>query len=173
MFIDTNRVPWRHSFARKYKDFLFVNPSCRFFCRFFRKFWLTKESTSCKFIFILTNKMVNKIIKWSTFQTKAIYDEVSGTFTWLLGQKHFKKISRQRCLRFVTNWLRKIYTISSSARDRSPLSSRRNRSLYLLCRQLKLLKKTRFPIYLNVLGPRGLSAFNFRSLSERCCEAIK
>ena len=27
--------------------------------------------------------------------------------------------------------------------------------------------------YLNVLGPRGLSAFNFRSLCERCCEAIK
>ena len=28
-------------------------------------------------------------------------------------------------------------------------------------------------INLNVLGPRGLSAFNFRSLCERCCEAIK
>ena len=27
--------------------------------------------------------------------------------------------------------------------------------------------------YLNILGPRGLSAFNFRSLCERCCEAIK
>ena len=27
--------------------------------------------------------------------------------------------------------------------------------------------------YLNGLGPRGLSAFNFRSLCERCCEAVK
>ena len=27
--------------------------------------------------------------------------------------------------------------------------------------------------YLNVLGPRGLSAFNLRSLCERCCEATK
>ena len=27
--------------------------------------------------------------------------------------------------------------------------------------------------YLYVLGPRGLSAFNFRSLSERCFKAIK
>ena len=27
--------------------------------------------------------------------------------------------------------------------------------------------------YLNVLEPRGLSALNFRSLCERCCEIIK
>ena len=27
--------------------------------------------------------------------------------------------------------------------------------------------------YLNVFGPKGLSAFNLRSLCERCCEAIK
>ena len=27
--------------------------------------------------------------------------------------------------------------------------------------------------YLDVLEPRGLSAFNFRSLCERCCEDIK
>ena len=28
-------------------------------------------------------------------------------------------------------------------------------------------------LYLNGLAPRGLSAFNFRSLCERCCEANK
>lgn len=82
-----------------------------------------------------------------------------------------RDISRLRYLRFVTNWLWKIFNISSSASDRSPVFSRRNRSLYLLCHPLKLSEDQVH--YFNVLGPRGLSAFNFQSLCERCCEAIK
>ena len=43
-------------------------------------------------------------------------------------------------------WLWKIYDISSNASDRSPFFSRRSRSLYLLCRSLKLSQKTRCTI---------------------------
>ena len=39
-----------------------------------------------------------------------------------------------------------IYDISSNASDRSPFFSRRSRSLYLLCRSLKLSQKTRCTI---------------------------
>ena len=70
-----------------------------------------------------------------------------------------------RCLRFVTNCLWKIFYITSSASDQSPLFSRRNRSLYLLCSPLKLSQETRCNILMY------LSVFNFRSLCERCYEA--
>ena len=53
---------------------------------------------------------------------------------------------RLRRLHFVTNWLWKIFNISSRARYRSPLFSTRNRSLHLLCRPLKLSWKTRCSI---------------------------
>ena len=53
----------------------------------------------------------------------------------------------------------------SSASDQSPLFSRRNRSLYLLCSPLKLSQETRCNILMY------LSVFNFRSLCERCYEA--
>ena len=42
---------------------------------------------------------------------------------------HWYVFRRERYLRFVTNWLRKIFDTPSSASDRSPLSSRRNRSV--------------------------------------------
>lgn len=49
--------------------------------------------------------------------------------------------------------------VSSSAIDRSALLSRRNRSLYLLCRPPIVKALTEDQVYyLNVLVPRGLSA---------------
>ena len=61
-------------------------------------------------------------------------------------ESHRYVFGRYRCLHFVTNWLWKIFNISSSASDRSPLFSLRNRSLYLLYRPLKLSLKTRCTI---------------------------
>ena len=88
-------------------------------------------------------------------------------------KSHRYVFGRYRCLHFVTNWLWKIFNISSSASDRSPLR--------VLCKKpvtisivppVKALAEDQVH-YLNVLGPRGLPTFNLRSFWERCCEFIK
>ena len=61
-------------------------------------------------------------------------------------ESHRYVFGRYRCLHFVTNWLWKIFNISRNASYRSPLSSRRNWSLYLPCRPLKLSLKIRCTI---------------------------
>ena len=61
-------------------------------------------------------------------------------------ESHRYVFGRYRCLHLVTIWLWKIFNISSSASKGSPLFSRRNRSLYLLYRPLKLSQKTRCTI---------------------------
>ena len=76
----------------------------------------------------------------------SLLDVWDGDISRRTAESHRYVFGRWRCLHFVTNWLWKILNISSSASDRSPLFSLRNRSLYLLYRSLKLSLKTRCTI---------------------------
>ena len=90
-----------------------------------------------------------KMLSWSTFQTTAIYDEVLSQVCATFGIEAFQEEQQKTIDMFfegndasVSLPTGYIFYTSSRASDRSPLFSRRNRSLYLLCRPLKLSQKT-------------------------------
>ena len=122
-------------------------------------YWLTPFSDSfvvCDWfelvIYFHTNERDDKQNVFTVnFQTTAIYDKVLGQIYANFWERDISRrtaesnryvFQRKRCLRFVTNWLWKIFTISSSASDRSPLLSRRKWSLHFLCHPLKLSQET-------------------------------
>ena len=125
--------------------------------------------------------LVIRVLSRSTLRIRETYDEVwrpvSATFEIETFQEEQQTTIdvffwRLRRLHFVTNWLWKIFNISSRARYRSPLFSTRNRSLHLLCRPLKLSWKTRCSISM-VLRQEDCPPSTFGLFCERCCEANK
>ena len=112
----------------------------------------------------------------STFQRTAIYDEVLRQVCAAFGIETFQEEQQKAIdIFFEGNDVSlslpagygKILITSSCVCDRSPFVFRGRRSLYFLF--FKALREDQVH-YLNALGPRGLSAFNFRSLCERCFE---
>ena len=159
--LDTGHVPWRH------------------FCSVVTFYWLTRFVDSFVnfdwldlVIYFHTNELVNKTLLWSTFQTTAIYDEVLREVWATFGIETFREeqqkaidlfsggndVSVSLPTSFRKSFLYRIFNIS-------PLFSRWNRPRYLSRRPLKISQKTRYTIL--------VSAFNFRSLCERCFEYIK
>ena len=116
----------------------------------------------------------------STFQTTAIYDEVLRQVCATLGIETFKKNSRKPWIcfskvtvspfRYQLALENRLYIMQRQLSIASLL--RRNRSLYLLCRPLKLSWKTRRTI-LMYLGQDDCPPSTLGLFCERCCEAIK
>ena len=114
-------------------------------------YWLTPFADSfvnSDWLELVINFQTNEPT-WSTFQTTAIYDEVLSQVCATFGIEAFQEEQQKTIDMFFENndasvslSTGYIFYTSSRASDRSPLLSRRNRSLYLLCRPLKLSQKT-------------------------------
>ena len=130
-----NRVPWCYSLARKcimtfYWLTLFANS-------FSNSDWLELE-----IYFFQTNEQDGE---QNVFMVNfSDNSDLRRGFKACLRDFWERHISRR------TNWLWKINSISSSVSDWSSLFSRRNRSLYLLCRPFKLSQKTRCTILMQL-----------------------
>ena len=98
--------------------------------------------------------MMNKMPSRPTFQTTAIYDQVLRQVCATSGKETFHEeqqkaidvffVGSDVSVSLPTGYGKSL--ISTNASDRSPIFSRRNRSLYLWCRPLKLSQMTRCTI---------------------------
>ena len=118
----------------------------------------------------------------STFQTTAIYDEVlrqvCGTFgietlqeeqQKATGIMFFESNDPDVSVSLSTGYGKSIFYQAAPVIDRLFSLEKKAVTLYIVP-PVKALTED-LVHYRIVVGPRGLSAFNFRSLCERCCEA--
>ena len=121
--------------------------------------------------------MLNELFSRSTFQITAIYHEVLRQVCAAFGIVTFQEEQQKAIdiffegndvsLSLPTGYGKSLLYQAASVVDH--LSSLGESGHYFFMPPVKVLREDQVH-YLNALGPRGLSAFNFRSLCERCCE---
>ena len=122
---------------------------------------------------------MNKTLLWSTFQTTVIYDEVLREVCATFGIETFQEEQQKAIDMFSEGNDVSVSLPTGSGKSLlyrifniSPLFSRLEPAATFIAPPIKDLTEDQVH-YLSVLGLRGLSAFNSRSLCERCCEDIK
>ena len=120
--------------------------------------------------------MLNKMFSRSTFQRTAIYDEVLRQVCAAFGIETFQEEQQKAIdiffegndvsLSLPAGYGKSLlHQVASVIDHLSSLGEGGNYIFYFF----KALREDQVH-YLNALGPRGSSAFNFRSLCERCFE---
>ena len=120
------------------------------------------------------------MLSWSTFQATVIYDEVLKKVCATFRIEAFEEEQQKAIDMFFEVTMSpfryqlamEICNILCSASDRSPLFSRRNRSLYLLRHPLKLSQKTRCTILMD-LGLEGCLPSTFSLFANGAAKQLR